>query len=81
MLLTELIQDLQRIRRKEGDMTVCYTRYSDYGVMEAANEDYAVKTAVPVPGSAGKWMMQRAWSKELEGPEVSTEKVLVFSGN
>jgi len=79
MTLRELIKDLQRLEALHGDITVVYTRCSDFGVMEP--DDYGILKAHPVRGAAGKWMMRAAdinWGPNLA---VDTEEVLHFVGN
>lgn len=75
MTISELIKDLQRLKKAHGDVTVVYSRYSDYGVMTP--EEYCITKASPVKGSARKWMM-RNYSN---GCSVETEEVLYFIGN
>ena len=75
MRISELIKALDRHKQAHGNLEVVYTRYSDYGVM--TEEEITVQDAVPVKGSAGKWMM-RSYPENFP---VETAKVLHFRGN
>jgi hypothetical protein len=77
MTLRELIKDLQRLQKLHGDITVVYSRYSDYGVMTP--DEYCIMKASPVRGAAGKWMMRD--SGLGRNCPVDTEEVLYFVGN
>ena len=74
MLLSELIKVLQQHKKTLGDVEVVYSRYSDYGVLDA--DEINVVEAVPVPGAAGEWRM-RMWAGR-SGVPVRSQKCVHF---
>ena len=85
--ISDLIKLLQRAKRKEGDLPVICTCYSDFAPV--TDTDVSVIEAVPVAGSGGAWMMRdhhslwNGWgANRTRKPGVPLPvKVLHFEGN